>query len=110
MSPVDAIDQSAQSGGSLISSIMQAGLGMLSKAMGLEQGAMAAGINPAAFGLPPSRSAMMDPKNEAVRQMAQMGPIEVVHVPIVIEKLVAIKEPVPIIITRNIPVKQPPKA
>lgn len=100
ISPTAAIDQQAQGAGSLISSILNVGLGMVSKAMGMEQAAISVGALPAAFGMPPSKSALMDPKNEALRQMSQMGPIEVVHIPVIIEKLVAIKEPVPIVTTR----------
>ena len=100
LSPTAAIDQSAQGAGSLISSLLNVGLGMVSKAMGLEQAAISVGALPAALGTPPTQSAMMDPKNEALRQMSQMGPIEVVHVPVIIEKLVAIREPVPIVTTR----------
>ena len=100
LSPTAAIDQSAQGAGTLISSLLNVGLGLVSKAMGMEQAAISVGALPEAFGVPMTQSAGMDPKNEAMRQMAQMGPIEVVHVPVIIEKLVAIREPVPIVTTR----------
>lgn len=81
---------------------------MVSKAMGLEQGAVSAGVNPAAMGVPPPKGPMMDPKNESLRQMAQSSPIETVHIPIIIEKLVPIKEPVPVIVHKEVPVQPPP--
>ena len=109
LSPTAAIDQQAQGAGSLISSLLNVGLGLVGKAMGMEQAAISVGALPAAFGMPPSQSAMMDPKNEALRQMSQMGPIEVVHVPVIIEKLVAIREPVPIVTTRVIQKPAPQK-
>ena len=109
LSPTAAIDQQAQGAGTLISSLLNVGLGLVSKAMGMEQAAISVGALPAAFGMPPARSAMMDPKNEALRQMSQMGPIEVVHVPVIIEKLVAIREPVPIVTTRVVQKPAPQK-
>ena len=109
LSPTAAIDQQAQGAGSLISSLLNVGLGLVGKAMGLEQAAISVGALPAAFGMPPAKSAMMDPKNEALRQMSQMGPIEIVHVPVIIEKLVAIREPVPIVTTRVVQKPAPPK-
>ena len=109
LSPTMAIDETATQSGALISSLINVGLGLVGKAMGLEQGALSAGINPAAFGIPPNKTALMDPKNDELREMAQMGPIETMHIPIIIEKLVAIQEPVPIIITKNVPAPQQPK-
>ena len=100
VSPTGAVTQQADAAGGLISAVLKMGLGMATKALGLEQAAGAIGVNPAAFGVAPPASRLLNMQDQVMQQMAQFGPIEVAHVPVIVEKLVAIQEPVPIIQTQ----------
>lgn len=109
VSPTGAVTQQADAAGGLISAVLKMGLGMATKALGLEQAAGAIGVNPAAFGIAPPASRLLNTQDQVMQQMAQFGPIEVTHVPVIVEKLVAIKEPVPIIQTQVKYKPAPPK-